>query len=366
MDLDSCYATGDILANSIVGGLFGNLDSDLATPCIVTDCYAWGDVTANTNYAGGFVAVADDTGTTFVNCYSVGLVTNAGATTGGFDSDSHVNTTFTSCYWDTDTSGWATTDGTGIEGETTTLMKTKTTFTGWDFDTIWLMAGTVLWNDTSLNLGANSVTVIPGTTEDEVWVTVSRAINSTLVRYIERMKPRVWGTSQHDCFFVDSGLSYDSTATTTFTGLGHLEGETVAILGDGAVFPTQTVTNGTVTLTESVSVCHIGLPFTYKVKPMRMDQSYNGTSKGSIKKITEAVISFYETLNAQYGDGTTTYDIKWRGTEPYTTPPALYTGDKVVVADGGFDVEDPFEISGSEPLPCTVRCIIPRLEVTGR
>jgi hypothetical protein len=99
-----------------------------------------------------------------------------------------------------------------------------------------------------------------------------------------------------------------------------------------------------------------------------MDQNTRqGTSKGSIKKIAEAAISFYKTLNAQYGDGTATYNINWRETShEYGTPPDLYTGDKVVVADGSFDAEDPFQIEGSDPLPCTVRAIIPRTEVTGR
>ena len=216
-------------------------------------------------------------------------------------------------------------------------------------------------------IGANSVCVIPGTTEDEVWITVTRSIDGVLQRFVERFKPRDWGDDQEDCFFVDSGLTYDGDPDSTFSGLDHLEGETVAILGDGAVFPTQTVTNGSVTLPETVSVCHVGLPFKYIAKPMRFDQSYNGTSKGSIKKTAEVVISFYKTLNAQHSDGVhDPIDIKWRTTEEFTTPPSLHTGDKVVNTDGGFDVEDPFQVEGSDPLPCTIRAIIPRLDITGR
>ena len=217
-------------------------------------------------------------------------------------------------------------------------------------------------------IGANSICVIPGDGEDEIWLMVGRVINGSLTRTIERMKPRDWGDDMEDMFFVDAGLTYDSTATTSITGLDHLEGETVAILGDGAVLPTQTVSSGSITLAESVSVAQVGLPFTYKLKPMRLDQNTSkGTSKGSIKKISEAVISFYNTLNAKYGDGIDTHTIPWRETAAeYTSPPDLVTGDKVVVADGGFSVEDPFQIEGSDPMPCTVRCIIPRLEQTGR
>jgi hypothetical protein len=220
----------------------------------------------------------------------------------------------------------------------------------------------------SLNLGANSVAVIPGTNEDEVWVSVGRAVNDTVVRYIERLKPFNWGTDMEDMFFVDSGLTYDSVPTTSVTGLSHLEGETVTVLGDGAVLPSQVVSGGSITLTESVSVAQVGLPYTYKLKPMRMDQNTRrGTSKGSIKKFAEVVISFFKTLNARYGDGTDYYDIEWRETSAeYSTPPDLVTGDKVVVADGGFDAEDPIEITGNSPMPCSVRAMVPRVEVTGR
>jgi hypothetical protein len=182
------------------------------------------------------------------------------------------------------------------------------------------------------------------------------------------MKPRDWGDDMEDMFFVDSGLTYDGDSTSTITGLDHLEGETVAILADGAVQPSKTVSSGAITLTDAASVVQVGIPYTYKLKPMRMDQNtQQGTSKGSVKKITEAVISFYKTLNARYGDGTDTYDINWRETSAeYTTPPDLVTGDKVVVADGGFSVEDPFQIEGSDPMPCSIRAIIPRIEQTGR
>ena len=217
-------------------------------------------------------------------------------------------------------------------------------------------------------IGANSICVIPGDGEDEVWVIMGRVINGSLSRTIERMKPRDWGNDTEDMFFVDSGLTYDSVPTTTITGLDHLEGETVAILGDGAVLPTQTVSSGSISLAESVSVAQVGLPFTYKLKPMRMDQNtQRGTSKGSIAKFAEVVISFYKTLNAKFGDGDTTYKEPWReSSDVLGSPPALFTGDKAVQSDGGFSVEDPFQIEGNDPMPCTVRAIIPRKEVVGR
>ena len=216
---------------------------------------------------------------------------------------------------------------------------------------------------------AESVAVIPGDGEDEVWFFMKRTVEGSTVRNVERMKPRDWGDDVEDMFFVDSGLTYDGVPTNNFTGLGHLEGETVAILGDGAKFPRQVVTGATLPsdLAHDVSVAQIGLPFTYKLKPMRMDQNtQQGTSKGSIGRFAEAVISFLNTLNAKFGDGTTTHKIPWREfSDDYGDPPALFTGDKVVNISG-FSVEDPFQIEGDDPMPCSVRAIIPRKAIPGR
>lgn len=212
-----------------------------------------------------------------------------------------------------------------------------------------------------------SVAVIPGDNESEVWASVQRTINTATVRYIEQLQPRDWGSGDEDAFFVDSGLTYDGAATLTLSGLDHLEGETVSVLGNGAVFTPVVVVTGEITLPETVTKAHAGLPYTYQVEPMRLDVSTGeGTTHGSIKKIAEAVISFFKTLNARYGDGTDTYDIDWRKEEVYGSPPDLFTGDKTVSFDGGFSTEDTFIISGSDPLPCTVRAIILRTEKTGR
>jgi hypothetical protein len=214
-----------------------------------------------------------------------------------------------------------------------------------------------------------TVAVIPSIDEDEVWITSLIEIEGAPHRYVEVMQPRVWDTRE-DCFFVDSGIIYDSTATNTISGLDHLEGETVKILGDGAVYADQVVVDGSITLPDSatVSKAQVGLAYTYKVKPMRFDiTGGEGTTKGSIKQIPEVVISFLDTLDAQVGAAEDAmFDLEWRTDEAYDSPPDLYTGDMIVCPDGGFGVEDTLFISGSQPLPCTVRCVVPRLEKTGR
>ena len=55
---------------------------------------------------------------------------------------------------------------------------------------------------------AESVAVIPGTTEDEIWITTSRTVDGSTVRQIEQLQPRV-DVDLEDAFFVDSGLVFD-------------------------------------------------------------------------------------------------------------------------------------------------------------
>jgi hypothetical protein len=102
--------------------------------------------------------------------------------------------------------------------------------------------------------------------------------------------------------------------------------------------------------------------------PMKIAQvAQYGYVGGSIKRVSEIVVSFINTLNAQYGkDFNNVYNINWRTTEPYDSPPDIFTGEKVLAFDGGFSMTDDILITGSDPLPCTVRSIIPRVEKTGR
>jgi hypothetical protein len=226
-------------------------------------------------------------------------------------------------------------------------------------------------------LGGNGITesvvVTPGVTEDVITLTVKRTINGSTKRTIEQMQPRDWGNDT-DIFFVDAGI-IDTSGSKTITGLEHLEGETVQVIVDGAQQSDKVVSLGQITIDKAGTRVVVGLPYEYKGSPMRLDtNTANGTTHGSLKNIHELVISFYKTLNAKYGDGTKQYDINWRTTENYDNPPNLFTGDigsaddskNTINFDGGFSIKDTIVISGTDPFPCTVRAIIPRLEVTGR
>ena len=95
----------------------------------------------------------------------------------------------------------------------------------------------------------------PVTKQDELWLSVTRTINSATKRYIEVLD---WSS------FLDCSYTYTGAATATITGLNHLNGESVWIRGKDAsgnwrLYPKQTVTANQITgLSPTVVEAEIG------------------------------------------------------------------------------------------------------------
>jgi hypothetical protein len=146
-----------------------------------------------------------------------------------------------------------------------------------------------------------SVAIIGGTNEDQVWVSVQRDVNGdTTARYIEYFSTRDFGTDVDDAYFVDAGITYDSTAITTLTGLDHLEGETVVILGDGAIDTPAVVSSGQVTVA-SASTIQAGLPYTVQLRTMPLSFPGGMTIHGKKKRISEVTASWYNSGDFSIG-----------------------------------------------------------------
>ncbi len=241
----------------------------------------------------------------------------------------------------------------------------------------------VAWSDYPMQTDTivQSVAVIPQSDEDEIWMSVKRTmsgVNSgTFVIYIERMASRNFGTDLDDAFFVDSGLTYDSVTPTATVTAAHLKGETVKVLADGVEFDdaVANASTGVVTLkldgtATNASTVQYGLPYTYKLQPMRPDVSGpGGTSHGSKVKVPEMVVSFLNTVAARYGVSDSALkdiDFTYPDWVNESSITGLFTGDIIVAVDGGFSIDNPLIISDDGPMPCTVRALVPRMGITGR
>lgn len=125
---EQCYSSGTVVATgNLVGGFVGYCET------YAVDCYSDCDV-EGVDQVGGFAGLQYYFN--MVRCYSRGLVVGS-SLVGGLAGDS-LDTSATNCYWDTETSGQATSAlGTG---KTTEEMLDQDTYVDWDFATpIWKM-----------------------------------------------------------------------------------------------------------------------------------------------------------------------------------------------------------------------------------
>ena len=168
---------------------------------------------------------------------------------------------------------------------------------------------------------------------------------------------------------MDSGLTYDGVPVTTITGLDHLEGETVDVLGDGAAHPQRTVSLGSITLNRSCSVVHVGLPYVSDVGTLRVEAgSADGTAQGKTKRIHRVAVRLHKSLGLKFGpDADTLETATFRTTaDPLGNPPPLFTGDFSVSWNGDYDLDGKMYFRQDQPLPFTLLGIFPQLVTQDR
>ena len=112
------------------------------------------------------------------------------------------------------------------------------------------------------NAVCESVEVLPtDDSEYQVWVIIKRTINGVTKRYVEYLHKFDFDETDDTSFnYLDSQLAYDGSATTTISGLDHLEGETVSVLADGSTHPNKVVSSGGITLDRSSTKVKVTTP----------------------------------------------------------------------------------------------------------
>lgn len=208
-----------------------------------------------------------------------------------------------------------------------------------------------------------SIASIPSGSEDQVYLSVKRTINSVETRHIVYMKPIYFGADVTDAFYVDSGLTYDGAATTTISGLDHLEGETVQILADGAAHADKVVSSGSITLDRSSSKVHIGYSYDSVVQTLRMEAGADdGISQGKIKRIHGVTVRFLDSVGAEVGPDANNLDrIPFRDSSMAMDEAVpMFDGDKEIFFPSGYDNDARVFVQQTQPLPMTVLAIMRR------
>ena len=219
---------------------------------------------------------------------------------------------------------------------------------------------TMAWarHDTGATGLFKSVAAIPGSGEDELWHVIGRTVDANAVKFIEQSQSFDWGTDQNDCWFVDSGIN-------TLTGLDHLEGETVALWGDGRPVGTFTVALGIISPSGSYTNTTVGLPYTSVFETMPLvAQDKSGNFVNSLwTNIHYVVVDFYKTLGCHVGvDGTNNEDWLFSDDE-FATTLDVVTEIKDAPEFEGTERAPTLHFSETDPIPLTIRGVKTKIEV---
>lgn len=230
-------------------------------------------------------------------------------------------------------------------------------------------------HDSILNCRFEHVKVVPESSEDAVYVITRRTIGGVFHRFIEKLESREIVNYNRDAFFVDCGLSYSGPPAATFSGLDHLNGQTVAILADGVVVANGSetgtaayvVTAGSVTIPTAAADVHIGLPIQYaEVETLDLDvagQSIRDKRKkvGSVTLLLDgSTRSFYVGPNAA---SLMPYKANpWEGTNAQIPS---FTGSVEQAITAAYNDTGRVFIQVRDPIPMTILGIMPNVELGG-
>ncbi len=141
-----------------------------------------------------------------------------------------------------------------------------------------------------------------------------------------------------DTMNVDSGLAgTDTIAKTVWSGLNHLEGETVKVLADGAVRGDKVVVGGAVSLDQPTLTIQTGLGFTHTVEPLppSLQTPRGGTQGGRVRAIA-ITFRLQDTVALRLDTGRGFKDVPFNkfGANVLDVQPPSFSGDKKIRALG--------------------------------
>lgn len=147
------------------------------------------------------------------------------------------------------------------------------------------------------------------------------------------------------------------------SGLEHLEGETVKVTSSGSVVGTETVVNGSITISSDVFTYQVGLPYKMKVRTMRLSVPQDtGTLQSKIKRIDNTTSRHIRSSGGKAG-------VEYEGTEYLTDLETEFSTDSADntpdtrLTKGGFNEDAYTVVTSDEPLPFTLLATIVSVEV---
>ena len=214
----------------------------------------------------------------------------------------------------------------------------------------------------------NSGCCVSSTPEDDVYFSVNRTIDSSSVYYIEKLASEAFDTID-TAWRLQSAVEYSGAATTTLTGLSHLEGESVYVWGNGRQSGPHVVSGGQITIEYSVTYAIIGLLYTGKYKGSRLEWGASaGTALTQHKQIKKLGIMLSRTAGAavQAGPSYThmsTLEDRLEFGESFDSPLQLQTRDiEDRTFDADMEIDQRLHIKMPTAGPATVLGLVPTVQ----
>ena len=152
------------------------------------------------------------------------------------------------------------------------------------------------------------------------------------------------------------------------TGLNHLEGKTVQVVGDGSFIKEDTVSSNKVTTDEYYGTLLAGLKFTSTLQPMPIEPVLAGRlSQSRVKAAAKIIVRFFKTKGAKVGEAgrqLTTYNVV-DTQDPAGQSIELKTEQQRFFVASDYEREKLIEVSQDLPYSMTVLSIASIVNVEG-
>lgn len=218
-----------------------------------------------------------------------------------------------------------------------------------------------------------SFCIVPGKPEDRVHALVERVIDGETVLYHEqfalnrfpivvdgdmRSAPKAWR--------LQCALESEGDPTDTFSGLDHLEGETVAVWGDGRDCGRYVVTSGSITISQTVSYAIIGLVYDAFWKSSRLGR-VNGLTQD--KQVGRIGVIVHDTPTGVVRWGRDFDNSTDKAVEEFfdgsimDQPALLTTSDVNQPFEGEMGIDARVCLTSSNPAPVTILAVVPNVDL---
>lgn len=245
-------------------------------------------------------------------------------------------------------------DGRNTGGTTMTFQSDAATYAGGEEGTITASAASFVTGVSSTDIGDQVVLDVNG-----------GAYRLTILSVTDTTHARATLDQALPVAFQNAGTTSWGFARDSFSGLSHLEGKAVMVLGDANPQGPFTVAGGAISGLSPAVVAQIGLAYTMLVEPL--DLAGGADAKGRQKTVKAVAFELSDSRGAWVGEDENSlyeWDDERTVADGFGTLP-LFTGRAKVRMTGGVDTRGRAVLVQKDPLPCTVVALTREVNVGG-